>query len=257
MTTNKYFSPLQKILSHQAEVKDLHPLLTKPMPIAIVENGEFLIYDIDPGQTSYSFIKRAPTPMPVPVGVRAAFPLECHAGKAACVVTGDVFDSLEGYVTIFHEFIHCQQYETCENHLKENLQVARNAQERNDFMWELNHPFPYDAPLFIDVYSHFFQSLEQNSLERSIDCRRALRKSLVTVDFEYMVWQEWKEGFARFIENRVRYRFGLEENHNGKALPYSRVSFYEGGSKLIELLEKQDARITSDIEKLFFTMMAA
>jgi hypothetical protein len=37
----------------------------------------------------------------------------------ACVVTGEVFDSLEGIVTIFHEFVHCQQFETCERELKQ------------------------------------------------------------------------------------------------------------------------------------------
>ncbi len=31
--------------------------------------------------------------------------------------------------------------------------------------------------------------------------RRKLRKTLDRIDFEYMVWVEWKEGFVRYIEN--------------------------------------------------------
>ena len=48
--------------------------------------------------------------MPVPEGVRAAFPLECLDDRCACVVTPDAFESAEGLATIFHEFVHCRQY---------------------------------------------------------------------------------------------------------------------------------------------------
>lgn len=29
----------------------------------------------------------------------------------ACVVTADVFSTMDGYVEIFHEFVHCYQFE--------------------------------------------------------------------------------------------------------------------------------------------------
>ncbi len=83
--------------------------------------------------------------MLIPQGVRAAFPLECYGNRMACVVTGDVFDALDGYVTIFHEFIHCQQAESAEQSLKQSLGVAGQAQNAGDFMG-LTHPFPCAAP---------------------------------------------------------------------------------------------------------------
>ena len=51
--------------------------------------------------------------------------------------------------------------------------------------------------------------------------RAALRQSLSRDDREYMVWQEWKEGFARLIENRIRGRSELAENHGGAKSPLS------------------------------------
>ncbi len=100
--------------------------------------------------------------MSIPEGVRAAFPLEGLDNRIACVVTGEVFDSLDGFVTIFHEFIHCQQFETCEAKLKEKLGIARRAQAVQDFMWELDHPFPYQSPEFSSLYQSF---LDQSSLK--------------------------------------------------------------------------------------------
>ncbi len=106
----KYAPHLQRIFEIQAQIETIHPLLTHVFPIALVENEQFLIFDVDPSGKRYTFVKQAPTPMPIPQGVRAAFPLECYGGKPACVVTADVFDTLDGYVTIFNEFVHCYQY---------------------------------------------------------------------------------------------------------------------------------------------------
>ena len=129
-----YFIQLQKIFEVQEKIQDIHPFLDRLFPIAVVENDHFLIYDIEPNSLQYGFIKKAATPMPVPQGVRAAFQLESYDDRMACVVTGEVFDEQDGYVTIFHEFIHCQQSELCEHELKQKLEIARKAQAANDFM---------------------------------------------------------------------------------------------------------------------------
>jgi len=246
---------LQKLFEIQSLIGDIHPFLNRTFPVAIVEGGQFLIFDTDSSGTRYIFVKQAPTPMPIPQGVRAAFPLECYGGKAACVVTGDVFDLLEGYVTIFHEFIHCGQYEACEVKLKQSLGIARQAQAENDFMWELEYPFPYDAPRFNQLYLTLMEALERDQTGPVVEFHRQLKQILTTGEFEYMVWQEWKEGFARYIENRIRRRLELEENHRGREAPYTRVSFYEGGSKLVEFLEKQEPGLINDIETLFDRMI--
>ncbi len=84
--------------------------------------------------------------------------------------------------------------------------------------------------------------------------RAVLRDVLSLQDFEYMVWVEWKEGFARFLENRVRSLLGLEENHRGREVPLNREVFYEGGALLADLLVSRDVSLYEDLEKLFWEM---
>ena len=246
---------LQKVIEVQQNILDIHPCLNKVFPIAIVEDGQFFIYDTAPSAKQYTFIKQAATPMPIPQGVRAAFPLESYDNRTACVVTSEIFDSLDGYVTIFHEFIHCQQSEICELKLKQALGIARKAQAAQDYMWELNYPFPYQAPEFIKCYNLFLGKMRSNDLGEVLEERKQLKNILSTDDYEYMVWQEWKEGFARFIENQINRRLGLQENHSGKEQPFTRVLFYEGGANFINILALQEPQLTLDIEILFDRML--
>ena len=250
-----YDDQLQKIFSIQSKIVSIHPFLERVFPVAVVEGDQFLIYDIDESGQRYVFIKSAPTPMPIPLKVRAAFPLECHGGRTACIVTGDVFDSLEGYVTIFHEFVHCQQSETCEHELKQTLEIARRAQAESDYMWEINYPFPYDSPDFRDLYTLFLDELYSNRKSKVSEYRSRLKQILKKNDFEYMVWQEWKEGYARLIENLINKRLGIVENHGGNRKPYDRVLFYEGGAGYIEFLGSHEPKLLVEIEKLFHVMI--
>ena len=251
----KYDSDLQKIFEVQNKIKDIHPFLEKVFPIAIVENNHFFVFDVDSSGRKYIFVKKAPTPMPVPKGVRAAFPLECYENKVACVISGEIFGSLEGYVTIFHEFMHCYQWEICEPRLKQNLGVAQKAMDKKDYMWELNYPFPYNNSKFTETYSLFLKALEGNNPDEVFKYRNQLKQILSKDDFEYMVWEEWKEGFARFIENQIRRRLDIKENHYGIEKPFHRSSFYEGGSRYIEFLSKQEPKLLVEIEKLFNKML--
>ena len=251
--TSNHSNQLQKIFEVQEIIQDIHPFLEKLFPIAIVENDHFLIYDTEPNSREYTFVQKVATPMPIPQGVRAAFHLESYDNRMACVVTDDVFAELDGYVTIFHEFIHCQQAEICEQKLKQKLGVARQAQAVNDYMWELNHPFPYAASDFVQLYHSF---LSKHALPEIENIRQQLRRILKEQDYEYLVWQEWKEGFARFIENRISRRMGLPENHGGKEQPFNRVVFYAGGAHYIEKLNTQETGLIVQIEKLFDRMFA-
>ncbi len=246
-----YDNQLQEIFNIQRRVVSIHPFLERVFPVALVEGNQFLIYDIDESGQRYVFVRNEPTPMPIPLKVRAAFPLECYGGRTACVVTGDVFDSLEGYATIFHEFVHCQQSETCEHELKQTLEIARRAQAENDYMWEINYPFPYDSPDFIDLYTSFLDELDNNRESKVSEYRSRLKQILEKNDYEYMIWQEWKEGFARMIENRIKNRLGLAENHGGNIKPFDRVLFYEGGARYIEFLGLHEPQLLVEIEKLF------
>ncbi len=246
---------LQKIFFVQRQVQDIHPFLEKVFPIAIADENRFLIFDQDGTTDHYHFVQEVPTPMPIPQGVRAAFPLDSYGGRMACVVTAEVFGTLDGYVTIFHEFIHCQQFETCEPGLKNSLEVARKAQAAGDFMWEINHPFPYEQLEFAQVYAKFLKITPTSEPSVVNTLRRRLKELLSPEDYEYMTWQEWKEGFARWIENQVQSRLGLPENHGGRQPPFSRVTFYAGGAGYIRFLESQVPGLALDPERLFQRML--
>lgn len=251
--SNEYLAELAQIFSLQASIHDLHPILRAVYPVAIVQDQHFLVYLPQPEAQTYAFQVRKPTPMPVPVGVRAAFPLSEAGAEMACVVTPEVFDEPDGYVTIFHEFIHCHQFTTCELELKNSLSIAREAQARGDFMWEIEYPFPYQDPDFERSYAELLARLAEADPQKGIvsAARQELRAALAEPDWEYLVWQEWKEGFARWLENRMRARLGLPPNHNGSQPPWARVSFYAGGAAYIECLTRSEPGLASDLVALF------
>lgn len=251
----KYGQNLQKIFLVQQSIKNIHPFLKKLYPVAIAEGDNFYVFDLNPQKDAYVFVKQAQPAMIVPKGVRAAFPLDFYDNKMACVVSGEVFDDLSGYVMIFHEFVHCTQMETCEQKLKNRLRVALRAISEDDFMWELNHPFPYEDHFFSELYAMFLESAANKDGDAVARLRMSLREMLNTEDYEYMVWQEWKEGFARYIENKIREKLELEENNSGLQQPYDRVTFYQGGAFFISYLIDQDKNLDKDIEQLFFHML--
>jgi hypothetical protein len=251
----KSIESLQELFEIQKKIVRIHPFLKKFYPVAIVEGDLFYVFDLNPSNRRYILAKLAKPAMIVPEGVRAAFPLDFYDNKMACVVTGDVFDGLSGYVTIFHEFVHCAQAECCEQKLKSELSIARQAQEAGNHMWELNHPFPYEDGDFSEIYAIFLEAASEGDADTVMRCRAFLKETLNRPDYEYMVWQEWKEGFARLIENRIRKRLELEENHGGIVQPYNRVTFYEGGARFISVLFSKDKSLEKDIEGLFFKML--
>jgi hypothetical protein len=244
-----HLAMLHNLFPLQAKLQHLHPLLQTLYPVVIAEEGEMLVYE--PRGSQYVLAGAFPSPMPIPRGVRAAFPLEDFGNRMACVVTEDVFDSLDGYVTIFHEFAHCYQYETCEPAIKSQLAVAQKAQAENDPMWEINPPFPYGNQDFIDAYTRLGQALAQRDLPAVIDSRTTLCNLLAPMDYEYMLWQEWKEGFARWLENRMQAALKLSLNLGGGREPFTRVSFYARGAGLIDLLAENDPALVNDLESLF------
>lgn len=251
---SKYSLKLQKIFDVQKKIEDVHPFFKRVFPIALVENNQFFIFDADTSSKQYIFIKQVPTPIPIENGVRAAFPLECYENKCVCIVTGEVFDSIDGYITIIHEFVHCQQSEICSLKLKKILSVARKAQERNDYMWEINYSFPYRDPNFCKTYAQGLEAMEKNRHDQVVQYRKQLKHALKQDDFEYMVWQEWKEGFARLLENKARNKLGIKEHHGGRKKPFDRRLFYMGGSVFIDYLARQNAYLLIDIEILFYRM---
>ena len=252
----KYTESFKKLVELHAEVKGVHPLLEDLYPVAVVEGEVFYVFEVKETGGPYELVKTARPPMIVPEGVRAAFPLDFYDNRMACVVTGEVFDDLSGYATIFHEFIHCAQMADCELELKAKLTVAQDAEAAEDYMWELAHPFPYEDETFEEVYALFLERAAAGDEAAVTRCRAFLREVLNAQDFEYMVWQEWKEGFARYIENRVRAKLELDLRVSPAVPPFDRVTFYEGGARYIALLVAEDPELEEDIKVLFHRMAA-
>jgi hypothetical protein len=251
----QYKESLQKLFDIQKKIERIHPFLKKLYPVAIVEGDLFYVFDLDLSGKRYTLAKIAKPALIVPKGIRAAFPLDFYENKMACVISGEVFEDPSGYVMIFHEFIHCAQTDCCEYKLKSGLSVAQAAQAKNNFMWELNHPFPYDDSDFSEIYTVFLQAASDGDADKVFRCRAFLKEILNTPDYEYMVWEEWKEGFARLIENRIRKKLDLEENHGGIEQPYTRITFYEGGARFIAVLIQKEKDLEKDIEELFHRML--
>ena len=187
--------------------------------------------------------------------------------------------------------MHCYQFEKCEIELKQSLGVAVEASAAKDYMWELNYPFPYQDRRVRDAYSDLVGTLRsaskgadacahrgetravagcvedeqrsnadpaaaQNADYQTVsEYRKAVRDLVDTHSFEYMVWPERKEGFARFIDNGIRARLGLPLNLAGDLADdsslFTRVSFYAGGAMLIEFLEGVRPETAKDLKRLF------
>jgi len=249
-----YLEQINHLIPLHQEVAGINPALHRLYPIAVAEDDQLFIADTRAEQACYHFIKHIPTPMPVPKGVRAAFQLSDYGGRIACVVTPEVFNTLEGYVTILHEFVHCYQYETCEQELKDGLDVARQAQEQGDFMWEIQHPFPYTAEAFIRTYQGFLDAVRKSREFEVLRMREMLHAYLGVHDYEYMVWQEWKEGFARWVENAIRRELGFSQNTRGFEVPFNRVTFYAGGAAYIDFFQQTAPALVNDLPRLFDRM---
>jgi hypothetical protein len=244
-------APLNRLFALRETVRDIHPVFAKLYPVAVAKDRTLWIFVPDEGAKTYVLSKTVPEPFPIPTGIRAAFPLEALGGAPACVVTPDVFVQSDGLVFVLHEFVHCAQWTTVEPKLKEGLGIYRNAMAKKDYMWELQHPFPYEEARFVAAYRAMLTALATGDGAGVRKSRTVLTSLLNQDDFDYMTWQEWKEGLARHLENAIRARLNLPANDYGLGLPYTRVTFYAGGDRLIGWLSKADPAIPADLEKTF------
>jgi hypothetical protein len=247
----KYQAKIDRVFAVNDQIRDIHPVLKKVYPIALSEGKNIFIFEPDPDARKYRLVVTAPDPYGLPKGIRAAMPLGFWNNHTACVISGEVFDEVDGYVMISHEFVHCAQAEICEQKVKGNLQIHQEAMKKKDYSWELNYPFPYGDDAFVRNYGALLKALEEDQGNLVQEVRAKLHDSLTKAQWEYMSWQEWKEGFARYLENRMRNRLGLAENKGGAKLPFNRVSFYYGGDRLIRFLSGVDKPALENIELLY------
>ena len=246
-----YIPALEKIFSIQERVADIHRALATPYPVAVVADKTFFVYAPVAGEKTFGLAATAPDPYHTQTGMRAAMPLAFWENRAACVVTPEIFAEEDGYVFILHEFVHCYQWENGELALKEKLRLFRQAMEKQDYMWELQHPFPYDNATVARTYRDWCRALELGDAKKAEALRSFLKKGLNSLDWEYMAWEEWKEGLARYLENRVRERLRLPLNLPSADASFDRVSFYRGGDLFIAFLLKREPALADDLAKLF------
>ncbi|MDR1231242.1 MAG: hypothetical protein LBK61_07560 [Spirochaetaceae bacterium] len=240
---------LEQIVKLHKEIKDIDRSLEKLGPVAVIENGVYFLFDLDESGEKYEFKMEYPYDGGDAKGIRAAYDLSFYGNRLAAVISEEAFETADGQAQIFHEFVHCFQFSEGSWDLKMTLAAAREAWEKRDYMWDLNHPFPYTDENFIN---------KTGELDNGYDIEKyhsEIKAELSEKDFEYMMWQEWNEGYARYIENLVRERFGLPKIRNSLTPPLERVVFYEIGSRYIETLIRNDPGLKGDIKTLFQKMV--
>jgi hypothetical protein len=250
-TVQRHQAELAQVSVYREKAADLHPAFAKTYPVALIEDGQLTVFE--PGADGRSWAQAAQTPVkpPMPVGIKAAMPLGFWGNRMACVVTPEIFSVPEGYAVILHEFVHCYEWETVEGKLKQGLIINQEAMARRDFMWELAYPFPYGNAEVKRVYGLWLAALEKGMTKKAGHWRSVLRKGLNSRDWEYMTWQEWKEGLARYLENLVRGRFGMGINRPLPGEPFDRITFYRGGELFISRLREKKPGLDKNIESLY------
>jgi hypothetical protein len=250
----KMDSSLIILVKVQTKVKDVYPCLEKFQPVAVPYKDSLIIFDYDSSENSYKLIKETTQPFPLHEGIQASFPLSVYDNKPTCIVNPKTFNSAVGYTTIMHEFIHCCQYNSVEPELKSNLEIYKTAMKNKNYSWEIAHPFDWDDSVLVNLYDTYKQALETNDIKSTKEYRFRIKRHLSGIDFEYLLWEEWKEGLARYVENKVHDRLNIERNNYGKDKPYNRASFYYSGELLITKLAEINPELPTDMKSLFEKM---
>ena len=144
----------------------------------------------------------------------ATFPA---VGGVSTVVIGqaentDSKTSTPWVITLMHEHFH-QLQDSQPDFFKElaDLNLTRGDQTG---MWMLNYPFPYEKPEVAEQFAKLVRQLVEamnakpprlfsSKLAAYLETRDALRQMLSADDYKYLSLQLWKEGIARYTEDRV------------------------------------------------------
>jgi len=253
---NRLSAKLDKFVAFHSIVKGINYSIDRLYPIAIVESNTFYVFDFDEKDNRYKFImEHNLRDMKIPDEVRACFPLDFYEGKAAAVVSESALDTAIGNVFIIHEFVHCyQNNDTCEQEIKDRLLIYQESLESRNYMWELNHEFPYDDSIFINKVKELDNNYKVGNEKKVLGFYKSMKAHLRRQDYEYMLWQEWSEGFARYIENKARAFLNLDLNIENLTEPFDRIVFYELGSRHIEYIINNLDKPQIDIEDLYLKM---
>jgi hypothetical protein len=247
-------SLMDNIVKMHSKIKNIHKSLEKLYPITVINNDYFFVFDFNESEERYEFKLKMNTPMPILGNILAAFSLDFYYMKPSAIISNNILIDKNNYVFIFHEFVHCFQLENGEIDIRRNLNIEKQEMAKNNFNWEINYPFPYNSEYFVNRTIRLSNYFYNDDYENIMKYYRDMKVYLQETEFEYMIWQKWKEGFARYIENLIRKELGLQLNTNELIPPFDRVHFYEIGSKYIEYLLNNYNELDNCIIKLFEKM---
>lgn len=251
----KHLIDVNKIIDFQKDIVFLHPILEFLYPVAVSEDNLLFIYDLKNSGREYEFVKQIKPAMPVPKGIRAAVQITDYNKKASCIVSNEIFGSPLNYVEIFHQFVHCYQIQECEYKIKNSLTIYKQETKKFNFMWEINFPFPFESSRFQQYYADFISGVQEKDSIQIRKSRQNLKDLLTKMQYEYLVWQEWKEGLAKYVEKLIKNHLNIKIHNSNYLTPCEKTCFFAAGSIFIEYLSDNNDDFLLNIEKLFYEMM--
>lgn len=237
------------MLAEKEKALGVSRLFSETYLVGVGEGARLFVFE----QKLQSYRYRAVVTLPIviPRGTRAAFPIEA-LGDMCCIITPECLDDPPSYIAVLHEMVHCFQGRHFEDALKRKLTIHRKAVETQNWMWEIQHPFPYGD----SEYRMMLKGLDSRELAEIVDRLASLQSRLEREDFEYMVWQIWKEGFARYIENGIRRLNGVAENIEGSDWESpNRTSLYHLGDVFWRRVAERRPELVTQIDRAFLLML--
>jgi len=115
-------------------------------------------------------------------------------------------------ITLMHEHFH--QLQDAQPNFFKDTEALNLSHGDQTGMWMLNYPFPYATPevsqqvavlarLLVDGMEAKTPAVYSSKLASYREARDALKKMLNADDYKYLSFQLWKEGIARYTEDRV------------------------------------------------------
>jgi len=227
---------LRQLIKEMRGHVEVHSLFKGDYPLVLVTKDRMDFYKVNK-EGDYDLVRQDTRPDWISTRVMAALPYEENAGQMTALVEACSLQTLEGRIGIQHEFVHCYQESLGLERLRQVLDICKEP----DPLWELNFNFPYydqEVGACLKQLADF-RGTPCLSTKAFLNTLRDLRGCLRKLEFEYLVWQVWLEGFARFIENRLRLKHGLEEKYK----TYDRMDrhvFYQVGDHYFRTLESMD-----------------
>jgi hypothetical protein len=110
---------MDEIIKLNNDIKGIHESLKIFYPIAVVNNGYLYIFDIIEMGMKYEFKQKIPSNMSDEIEWLASFPLELYDMKAAVIIGRNILKNKENHPSIFHEFVHCFQWNNGEQNIRQ------------------------------------------------------------------------------------------------------------------------------------------